>query len=203
MMMMINQSSTYDDHSLHYRQWSRLLLLLLDSTVLLLRDSLIIGRECTCLHPIHSWKHHAMGPLAVRSIDRCSVENSFCAVVIILIITVIINTHHRHHQNHRSYLWVYRLFPSVWSSIEELVLRCFIYHFPLPLHTFQSQSLGRSGLVTPSFSTSTTTVGVMKHGLVIMRVKATEDSLSVKVSMCVHTTNRWVDSIALYLQSLG
>jgi hypothetical protein len=41
----------------------------------------------------------------------------------------------------------------------------------------------------------------MKHGLVIMRVKATED-LSVRVSMCVDTTNRWVDSSALYLQSL-
>ena len=35
-----------------------------------------------------------------------------------------------------------------------------------------------------------------------MRVKATEDSLSVMVSMCVDTTNRWVDSSALYLQSL-
>jgi hypothetical protein len=77
-----------------------------------------------------------------------------------------------------------------------------IYHFPLPLHTYQSQSLGTSGLVTPSFSTSTTTVGAMKHGLVIMRVKATEDSLSVRVSMCVDTTNGWVDSSALYLQSL-
>ena len=42
----------------------------------------------------------------------------------------------------------------------------------------------------------------MKHGLVIMRVKATEDSLSVMVSMCVNATNRWVDSSALYLQSL-
>jgi len=36
-----------------------------------------------------------------------------------------------------------------------------------------------------------------------MRVKATEDSLRVSVSMCVDTTNRWVDSSALYLQSLG
>jgi hypothetical protein len=144
------------------------------STLLLLRDSLIIGSEYTCLHPIHSWKHHAMRPLAVRSIDRCFVETSFCTSRTCLVL-----------------------------QMGLLVLSCFTYHFPLPLHTCQSQSLGTSDLVTPSFSNSTTTVGVMKHGLVIMRVKATEDSLSVRVSMCVDTTNRWVDSSALYLQSLG
>ncbi len=38
------------------------------STVLLLRDSLIIDSEYTCLHPIHSWKHHVMGSLRIASV---------------------------------------------------------------------------------------------------------------------------------------
>jgi hypothetical protein len=81
-----------------------------------------------------------------------------------------------------------------------------INHFPLPLHTYQSQSLGTSGLVTPSFSTSTTTDGVMKHGLVIMRVTATEMMIDVELEMIDVEFNTLVmccSSMRMMMRSYG
>ena len=103
------------------------------------------------------------------------------------------------------------LFPSVWSSIDAIVLRCFTYRYPLPPHTCQSQSLvlGTSGLVTSPFLILLLLqqlFGVVNHGLVIMRVKATEEvSLSVRVSMlCVDiSTNRYGSTAVLCIYSLS
>ena len=56
------------------------------------------------------------------------------------------------------------LFPSVRSSIDAIVLRCFTYRFPLPLHTYipvtviSIRDIRLLSNITFSNSTTTTTV---------------------------------------------
>ena len=56
------------------------------------------------------------------------------------------------------------LFPSVRSSIDAIVLRCFTYHFPLPLHAYMPvtvinvRDIRLLSNITFSNSTTTTTV---------------------------------------------